>query len=164
MELGFTIPLQRHLRCAHLPRATVPTHHSCWDLHIITLQGQSALLCVHCATRYTFTVYDLSLFQWGDVEGVFRQGLADTCKAIGVSVPESQALFVTGTHGRREVAFLNRAWEDVLALDYTLHPDTQSQPLLDYAVNTKSCNCAGFAGKGQPLLRFLSLFPSKERL
>lgn len=41
---------------------------------------------------------------------------------------------LTRTHGRREVAFLNRAWEDVLALDLCLDTERQAQPLLDRAV------------------------------
>ena len=52
-----------------------------------------------------------------------------------------------------EVAFLNRAWEDVLALDLCLDTDHQAQPLLDRAVNTCSSRCAGFEGLGTGLER-----------
>ena len=57
-------------------------------------------------------------------------------------------------HGRREVAFLNRAWEDVLALDYCLDETSWEQPLLDRAVNEKPSRCVGFDG----------LAPAAERL
>ena len=60
---------------------------------------------------------------------------------------------LTRTHGRREVAFLNRAWEDVLALDLCLDTERQAQPLLDRAVNTCSSRCAGFEGLGTGLER-----------
>ncbi len=60
---------------------------------------------------------------------------------------------LTRTHGRREVAFLNRAWEDVLALDLCLDPASQAQPLLDHAVNTRPSRCAGFDGLGTGLAR-----------
>ena len=60
---------------------------------------------------------------------------------------------ITRTHGRREVAFLNRAWEDVLALDLCLDTSSQTQPLLDHAVNTRPSRCVGFAGFGTGLER-----------
>lgn len=33
-------------------------------------------------------------------------------------------LRLTKTHGRREVAYLNQAWEDVLSFDYALNHST----------------------------------------
>ena len=52
------------------------------------------------------------------------------------------------------MAFLNRAWEDVLALDYCLDETSWEQPLLDRAVNEKPSRCVGFDG----------LSPAAERL
>ena len=60
---------------------------------------------------------------------------------------------VTRTHGRREVAFLNRAWEDVLKMDLCLDTDSQAQHLLDHAVNTCPSRCAGVDGLGLGLER-----------
>lgn len=158
MELGFTFPLQRKLRRGNLPYVTESDLSQCWDLHCITLGGRDCLLAVHCATRYAFTVYDVSPIQWNDVETVFQQGLCASCEAVGVTVPKIETMPITRTHGRRPVAFLNRAWDDVVALDFALDTTSQSQPLLDLAVNQMVCNCAGFAGKGQPLQRFLQMF------
>lgn len=159
MELGLTIPLQRQLRTKPLPHATTPTSGDAWDLHCITLQGKSCLLAVHCATRYTFTLYHVSPFQWQQLDTLFLEGLQATCHAMGLTPPgiDSPIAF-TRTHGRREVAFLNRAWDSVVPLDYALDPSTQSQLLLDYAVNSQMCNCAGFPGKGLPYQRFLALY------
>ena len=50
---------------------------------------------------------------------------------------------MTRTHGRREVAFLNRAWEDVLSADLLVDPDTQRQPFLNHTVNQRLCRCTG---------------------
>ena len=50
--------------------------------------------------------------------------------------------------GRREVAFLNRAWDDMMAAELALDESTQSQPLLDQIVNAKPSRCAGFEGLG----------------
>ena len=55
-------------------------------------------------------------------------------------------LLFTKTHGRREVAFLNRAWDDVMAAELALDESIQSQPLLDQIINAKSSRCADFDG------------------
>ena len=49
----------------------------------------------------------------------------------------------TRTHGRREVAFLNRAWEDVLRADWLVDREEHHQLLLGQAVNSHPCRCAG---------------------
>ena len=70
---------------------------------------------------------------------------------------------ITRTHGRREVAFLNRAWEDVLALDLCLDTSSQAQPLLDHAVNTRPGRCVGFDGLGTGLERMAAmLWPAQQ--
>ena len=66
---------------------------------------------------------------------------------------------ITRTHGRREVAFLNRAWEDVLALDLCLDTERPDQPLLDRAVNTRPSRCAGSDGLGRGLERIAASLP-----
>ena len=68
----------------------------------------------------------------------------------------------TRTHGRREVAFLNRAWEDVTALDYTMDTAARSQPMLDRAVNRRLVRCAGFDGLGRAEERFLYCLERRE--
>jgi hypothetical protein len=64
MQLGLTIPLQRHLKLKNLSYGEPLDRQYCWDLHVITLQGRPSLLAVHCATRYTFTLFDVTMFQW----------------------------------------------------------------------------------------------------
>ena len=63
----------------------------------------------------------------------------------------------TRTHGRRGVAVLNRAWEDVLTLDLCLDTDSQLQPLLDNAVNTRPSRCVSFEGLGMGLERITAV-------
>ena len=69
---------------------------------------------------------------------------------------------MTRTHGRREVAFLNRAWEDVLSLDLCLDMGQQAQPLLDYTVNTRPSRCAGSAGLGTGLERIAAVLNERK--
>ena len=160
MELGLTFPLQRFLNIKTPYYGTEPDQRFCWDLHVITLRGSKCLLAVHCHSRYTFIRYDISPIQWMDIPSLFREGLTDSLTAAGFSkhqienyLHRADDITITRTHGRREVAFLNRAWEDVLALDLCLDPSSQAQPLLDHAVNTRPSRCVGFEGLGLGLER-----------
>ena len=154
MQLGLTFPLQRKLKIKFVPYGAPLERLYCWDLHCITLRGQDSLLLVHCASRYTVvacgvTVFDQECLPSFAMEQI-RSGLLDaglseqivTGYLRAAGVPE-----LTRTHGRREVAFLNRAWDDVLALDHTVDTTAQRQPLLEQAVNSIPCRCAGFEGR-----------------
>ena len=68
---------------------------------------------------------------------------------------------MTRTHGRREVAFLNRAWEDVLSSDLLIDPDSQRQPLLNHAVNQRPCRCAGRNTLSSSQVHLTEYFKSK---
>lgn len=162
MELGLTFPLQRFLKRKTPDYGTKPDRRFCWDLHVITLRGCKCLLAVHCHSRYTFVRYDVSPMQWMDLPGLFREGLTDSLTAAGFAnhqvenyLHRADDITITRTHGRREVAFLNRAWEDVLALDLCLDTSSQAQLLLDHAVNTRPSRCVGFEGLGLGLERML---------
>lgn len=160
MELGLTFPLQRFLKVKPPDYGTEPDRCFCWDLHGIDLRGRKSLLAVHCRSRYTFVRYDVASVQWADIPGLFREGFFESVTAAGFAAGQAEEYLrqaggvrMTRTHGRREVAFLNRAWEDVLALDLCLDADSQVQPLLDHAVNTRPSRCAGFEGLGTGLER-----------
>lgn len=160
MELGLTFPLQRFRKIKTPPYGRQPDRRFCWDLHVIDLRGRKSLLAVHCHSRYTFVRYDVTPIQWGDISGLFREGLRESLAAAGFSTQQTEEYLLQGgrmeitrTHGRREVAFLNRAWEDVLSLDLCLDTAGQAQPLLDHAVNTRFSRCAGVEGLGTGLER-----------
>lgn len=159
MELGLTFPLQRFLKIKP-SYGTESDRRFCWDLHVIDLRGRKCLLAVHCQSRYTFVRCDVAPLQWADLPGLFREGLLESLDAAGFTRAQAEGYLrqagdteTTRTHGRREVAFLNRAWEDVLALDLCLDTGRQAQPLLDHAVNTRPSRCAGAAGLGTGLER-----------
>lgn len=169
MELGLTFPLQRFLRCKTPACGMQPDRRFCWDLHVIDLRGRKSLLAVHCRSRYTFVRYDVPPLQWADLPGLFRAGLLESLAAAGFSLTQGEeylrragAASLTRTHGRREVAFLNRAWADVLALDLCLDTASPAQPLLDHAVNTRPSRCAGFGGLGTGLARMAETLHEQE--
>ena len=153
MQLGLTFPLQRKLKIKSVPYGAPLEHLFCWDLHCITLRGQDSLLLVHCASRYTVVACGVTGFDWEYLPGFamerIRFGLLDAGlpeQIVADYLCAAGAPELTRTHGRREVAFLNRAWDDVLALDYTVDTAAQRQPLLEQAVNGIPCRCAGFEG------------------
>lgn len=164
MELGLTFPLQRFLKMKTPPYGAETDRRFCWDLHVIYLQGRCCLLAVHCYSRYSFVRCDVSPFQWADLPGLFLGGLTESLSAGGFASNQMEAYLrqaediqITRTHGRREVAFLNRAWDDVLALDFCLDTSRQVQPLLDHGVNTHPSRCVGFEGLGTGLERMREL-------
>ena len=165
MELGLTFPLQRFLRRKPPDYGTETDRRFCWDLHVISLRGRRCLLAVHSHSRYTFVRYDVAPLQWADLPGLFRTGLTESLTAgfgaeqISGYLQLAGPASLTRTHGRREVAFLNRAWEDVLALDLCLDTERPDQPLLDRAVNTRPSRCAGSDGLGRGLERIAASLP-----
>lgn len=166
MELGLTFPLQRFLRRKPPDYGTETDRRFCWDLHVISLRGRRCLLAVHSHSRYTFVRYDVAPLQWADLPGLFRRGLTESLTAAGFGAERVSGYLqlagpacLTRTHGRREVAFLNRAWEDVLALDLCLDTERPDQPLLDCAVNTRPSRCAGSDGMGRGLERIAASLP-----
>lgn len=170
MELGLTFPLQRFLGMKPPCRGAAPDRRYCWDLHGITLRGRQSLLAVHCLSRYAFVCYDVPPPLWADIPELFQAGLRESLTAAGFPVHQIEGYLheagnpiLTRTHGRREVAFLNRAWEDVLALDVCLDAASQAQPLLDHAVNTRPSRCVGFDGLGTGLCRMAAVLSAHER-
>lgn len=163
IELGLTIPLQRHLHLKALPYPQEPDRRFCWDLHIIPLRGRPSLLAVHCHTRYTFVLYDLNRLEWERLPDVFLDGLRLSLSAAGFPAEAlkdlcgSELPLFTRTHGRREVSFLNRTWEDVIAAELALDESSQSQPLLDQLVNAKSSRCVGAEGLGMAVERLADM-------
>lgn len=126
IELGLTIPLQRHLHIKALPYGGEPDRRFCWDLHVIPLRGRPSLLAVHCHSRYAFVLYGLSCLDWERLPDVFREGLERSPSTAGFPAEAAELLcgshqpLFTKTHSRREVAFLNRAWDDVMATELAL--------------------------------------------
>ena len=162
-ELGLTIPLQRHLSVKALPYGQKSDRRFCWDLHAITLRRRSSLLAVHCQSRYTFVLYDLSRLEWECLPDIFQEGLKHSLSAAGfpngtanLLCGSVQPLF-TKTHCRREVAFLNRAWDDVMAAELALDENSQGQHLLEQIVNAKPSRCVGFDGLGMAAKRLTTM-------
>jgi len=169
MQLGLTWPLQRLLKVS-VPYGDPIDRGLCWDAHCITLHGRSSLLLVHCASRYTCVRYDLSPMDWSHLEELvweeIGQGLLDAGipeEQITAYLREAREIQLTRTHGRREVAFLNRAWEDVLSADLLVDQSSHRQPILNHAVNDRLCRCAGEDGMDTAQAHLERYFQEREQ-
>ena len=169
MQLGLTWPLQRLLKVS-VPYGEPTDRGLCWDAHCITLHGRSSLLLVHCASRYTCVRYDLSAMDWSHLEELvweeIEQGLLDAGilkELVTAYMQEAGEIQFTRTHGRREVAFLNRAWEDVLSADLLVDQSSHRQPILNHTVNDRLCRCAGEDGMDTAQAHFMRYFQEREQ-
>ena len=168
MQLGLTWPLQRLLKVS-VPYGEPIERGLCWDAHCITLQGRSSLLLVHCASRYTCVRYDLSSMDWSRLEELvweeIEQGLLDAEipeEQVTAYLREAGEIQFTRTHGRREVAFLNRAWEDVVSADLLIDQSSHRQPILNHTVNDRLCRCAGEDGVDTALAYLKRYFTQRK--
>ena len=169
MQLGLTWPLQRLLKVS-VPYGEPVERGLCWDAHCITLHGRSSLLLVHCASRYTCVRYDLSPVDWRHLEELvwkeIEQGLLDAGipeELVTAYLQEAGEIQFTRTHGRREVAFLNRAWEDVLSADLLVDQNSYRQPILNHVVNDRLCRCAGEDGMDTAHAHLMRYFQEREQ-
>ena len=169
MQLGLTWPLQRLLKVS-VPHGDPIERGLCWDAHCITLHGHSSLLLVHCASRYTCVRYDLSPMDWNRLAELvlkeIEQGLLDAGipeEQVAAYLQEAEEIQLTRTHGRREVAFLNRAWEDVLSADLLVDQSSHRQPMLNHAVNDRLCRCAGEDGMDTAQAHLMRYFQEREQ-
>ena len=108
-------------------------------------------------------LYDLNHLEWERLPDVFLNGLRLSLSAAGFPAEAAKELcsselpLFTRTHGRREVAFLNRAWEDVMAAELVLDESSQSQPLMEQIVNAKPSRCVGTGGLGMTAERLFDM-------
>lgn len=170
MQLGLTWPLQRLLKIS-VPYGAPVGRGLCWDAHCITLHGRSCLLLVHCESRYTAVRFDLSPMDWSNLKDLVREEIRLGLMEAGIPealvadyMDEAGEVQFTRTHGRREVAFLNRAWEDVLSADLLTDQSSHRQPMLNRAVNSRPCRCAGEDGRDTALAHLTRYFEKRRRL
>ena len=168
MQLGLTWPLQRHLRVS-VPYGAPPERGFCWDAHCITLHGRSSLLLVHCESRYTCVRFDMSRFDWKRISEIAAEEIQLGLLEAGIEAErveqyllDAGSIELTRTHGRREVAFLNRAWEDVLSADWLVDQNAQHQTLLCRAVNGRLCHAAGANEYGTAQEHLLCYFEGRK--
>ena len=155
MELGLTIPLQKHLRLAKPPYGIETDLRLCWDLHLLKPGGKPSLFAVHASSRFSFLLYAVSPAEWKNLPELFASGLRQCLSEEDFSAEIQKRYFelagplcLTKTHGRRPVAFLNRAVDDLYATPVQLDSRHLYQPMVTRFLNDPVCHAAGHQGYG----------------
>lgn len=162
MELGITIPLQRFLS-HNKPSYGIQTDLKlCWDLHVVKPKGNPSLFAVHCSSRFAFIMYNPSPAEWNNLTGLFCLGLNEAFKNLGLSKKDTDIYLkaagnpvITKTHGRRPIAFLNKAVDNFYALPADLDGGTMFQHHICDYINGSACRAAGRQITGTPRRFFM---------
>ena len=151
--------------CARHRRHFLPADRCCdrtgrlvfFYLRAVPLEREAA----EGPNRYSFVLYDLSPFQWQQLADTAVQAVGQCLHLEGFSAPQVDRYLAlagsaayTKTHGRREVAFLNRAWFFCLEQELAVDTGRQLQTGLMELCNTQPCRCAGHPGLGVARTRF----------
>ncbi len=152
MELGITIPLQKHLKIKELNYGGITDLFFCWELHIIRFQKKNLLIVVNASNRFCCIMAGMMAKDWKTIgqraEEAIRSGFASegyTEEQIDRHFAMAGDAVMTKTHGRRPVAGLNRAVERLFYIP-TPAEEQLYQNLWSLEVNRDLCHAAGFIG------------------
>lgn len=158
MQLGITIPLQKHLKIKTLSYGEPDDLFYCWELHIIRLQGKNTLAAVNASNRFAIVLWGMKAPQWKALEGVMRNGIRQGFLSEGYSQQQVSKYFeqageirLTKTHGRSPVATLNKMIEYLQFLPIVMNSEKLHQVPHCHEVNRDLCHAAGFADYGLPV-------------
>lgn len=150
MQLGYTIPLQRYLKMKPPPYGIPYDLRLCWEFHVLTMNGRASLVAVHASSRYAMLLYGLSKSDWMELPELFATELRRCFVEEGFTTASIERYFalasdpeITRTHGRRPVAFLNRAVDDLYALPVQMDESSLRQPQVSLFLNDLTCRAAG---------------------
>lgn len=157
MQLGITIPLQKHLKMKQPPYGEPMDLFFCWELHMIRFMGKRALVMVNANNRFFVLFTGMKAADWKMLperaEEAIKKGLQSegyTAKQINDYFNLAGVSEITKTHGRKPVAGLNKA---VDCLDYTYElwePGQMYQEEICRRINRDIYSPAGFEMCGHP--------------
>lgn len=164
MQLGITIPLERFLNMKKPPYGENPDNLFCWELHVILLQGQPTLIGVNCGTRFSFVRGGLCREDGDSLCSVALAEIRETLREAGISEGHIRTYMnragepeITKTHGRSQVAYLNRAVDLLMWNDVAFDSVNTRQPVLSDILNRTPTKCTGQKEPEQPVSRLLEM-------
>ena len=135
MEIGVTIPLQKHLKWKQPPYGDEPNLLLCWEAHRAEIAGRMMLVVVNAANRFA-AIRRMSGADWKKLDSVVPETIAAAMTEAGVPKETQRRYFdaagplaFTKTHGRKSVGGLNRVVDEAWfssARDYDLESMFQS--------------------------------------
>lgn len=161
MQLGLTIPLQKHLKLPAPPYGAPCDLFFCWELHRIVLQSRETLVAVNANNRFAVVLCGMDAFAWKDYTQEFLDGLKMAMLSEGYTQQETEQYLhaagpieITKTHGRRSVAGLNLMDNALWSLPICVMEAQRYQPIHCHEVNRQPCRMAGYEGYQVPAVCF----------
>lgn len=164
MQLGITIPLERFLKMKRPPYGENPDNLFCWELHVILLQGQPCLIGVNCGTRFSFVRSGFCREDGEVLCSLVNKEIEESFREAGISeghirryMKQSGTPELTKTHGRSQVAYLNKAVDLLMWNDVAFDSIHARQTLLNDILNRTPTKCTGQKEPEPPVSRLLEM-------
>ncbi len=119
MEFGITIPLQKFLKLKAPEYGDTPDLFFCWEVHRAEIQGLKLLVAVNSSNHFC-AMSRMTGAKWKHWEDQTAQAIRVAMECSKFTSEQIEDYFaaagpivVTKTHGRKPVASMNRAIEDL---------------------------------------------------
>lgn len=158
MQLGITIPLQKHLKIKS-PSYGEPTDlFFCWELHIIRFQGKNSLAAVNANNRFLVLMVGMKAADWKLLSKRFEEAVTMGLLSEGYTKEQIDAYFnlagepiFTKTHGRKPVGGMNKAIDYLYYLPEPIDLEQLYQEFHCRFLNRDICSPIGFEDYGYPV-------------
>lgn len=158
MQYGMTIPLQNFLKEVKPPYGSVENLFFCWEIHKIMLQGQSTLVAVNANNRFMAVLSPMGQSDWTCLVERVTEAIRAAFASEGYTQVQIDTYFrlagaieITKTHGRKPVAGLNKAIDQLCRVPVKLGTRSTFQDFHCKAVNREPYRPAGYAAYGLPV-------------
>ncbi|MEG0963677.1 MAG: hypothetical protein RSF88_12590 [Lachnospiraceae bacterium] len=158
MQLGLTIPLQKHLKLKSLPYGEPIDLFFCWELHIIRFQGKNALAAVNANNRFLVLMVGMKVADWKLLPKRFEEALTAGFLCEGYTKEQIDAylnlageMVLTKTHGRKPVGGMNKVIDYLYYLPEPIDPEQLYQEFHCRFLNRDICSPIGFEDYGYPV-------------
>ena len=129
---------------------------------MILLQGRPSLIGVNCGTRFAFVLADLSREDREQLPRIAMEEIESSLREAGISedrirayLRQAKAPNITKTHGRSQVAYLNKAVDLLMWNDIACNGRGKRQPVLNDILNRTPTKCTGQSESEPPVERLL---------
>ena len=158
MQLGLTIPLQKHLKLKSLSYGEPADLFFCWELHIIRFQGKNALAVVNANNRFLVLMVGMKASDWKILQKRFEEAITSGFLSEGYTKKQINAYFdlagepvLTKTHGKKPVGGMNKAIDYLYYLPEPIDPAQLYQAFHCRFLNRDICSPIGFEYYGYPV-------------
>lgn len=154
--------MERYFKMKKPPYGEAADDLFCWELHVIMLQGRPSLIGVNCGTRFSFVLSGISPADKEKLPLMVEREISDSLAEAGLSeslidgyLDMAGEFLLTKTHGRSQVAYLNKAVDLLLWNDIAADGDNTRQSVLNDILNRTPTKCTGDPEMERPVDRML---------